>query len=96
MTLALTCIIACLGLFADARSTRINLREGHYEDMPVRRFLIRALGLNGGTYGVAAAMSAGVVAVNLLSRQPAWALVTGNLLMAAICFWAYYKNSEAI
>lgn len=93
---ALTCIIACLGLFADARSTRIALLEGFYESNPVRRFLIRVLGLNGGTYGVATAMSAGVVSVNLLSRQPTWALATGNLIMAAICFWAYYKNAEAI
>lgn len=92
----ITAILACLGLFADARSTRIGLKEGFPESRRIRRFLIRVFGLNGGTYGVAAVASAIDIAVSLLSKQPDWALALGNCLIAAICAWAAFRNAEAI
>lgn len=93
---ALSCILACLGIFADARTTWIALREGSTERNPVRRFLIRVLGLNGGTYGVAVVVSAAIVAVNLFSNEPDWSLALGNGIISTVYWWAYYKNSEAI
>lgn len=91
-----TAILACLGLFADARSTRMALKDGFFEDNRIRRFLIRALGLNGGTYGVAVVASVAVVAGNLYSNQPHWALALGNCILAAAFWWATYKNAETI
>ncbi len=69
---ALTVILACLAILADAYTTRAGIKRGKYEGADFRRFLIRKLGLNGGTYGVAVAWSAVVVAVNVYSAQPTW------------------------
>lgn len=91
-----TAALAVLGLFADASSTRMALKDGFYEDHRIRRFLIRALGLNGGTYGVAVVASVAVVAGNLYSNQPDWSLILGNCILAAGFWWAVYKNAETI
>ena len=91
-----TAALAILGLFADARSTRMALKDGFYEDHRIRRFLIRALGLNGGTYGVAVVASAAVVTVNLFSNQLYWSLVIGNCILAVGFWWAVHKNAEMI
>ena len=51
-------IFACAALLADAWSTRRALLRGRREANPVRRFIVRVLGINGGTYGVSAALCA--------------------------------------
>lgn len=55
MTFALL-VAACVALLADAWSTRRALGLGWREANPMRRFLVRVLGVNGGTYGVAAVL----------------------------------------
>lgn len=60
MTFALL-IAACVALLADAWSTRRALGLGWREANPVRRFLVRVLGVNGGTYGVSVALVAALV-----------------------------------
>lgn len=60
MTFALL-VAACAALLADAWSTRRALVRGRGEDNAVRRFLIRVLGINGGTYGVSVALVVALV-----------------------------------
>jgi hypothetical protein len=87
-----TVALAIIALMLDAYTTRAGLKEGRMEGNRVRLFLIRLLGINGGTYGFAAAASATVIAVNVLSRQPKWGLAIGNLLIALICSYAAERN----
>ena len=89
-----TAIIACLAIFADAYTTRKLVLVGKREGTDLRRFLIRVLGVNGGTYGVAVAWSAVVVAVNVYSAHPVWGLIVGNLITAAGFGWAALRNSS--
>ncbi len=91
---ALTVILACLAILADAYTTRLWIVRGRTEGHRFRAFLIRSLGLNGGTYGVAVAWSAVVVAVNVYSAQPVWGLVAGNLITVALFGWAAWRNSR--
>lgn len=92
----LTAIVACLAIFADAATTRRGLREGFYEDGRIRRFLIRSFGLNGGTYGVAVAWSAVVIAVNVYALDTRLGLIIGNLIIAAGFGWAAWRNQKRI
>ncbi len=52
MTLALL-IVACIAVLADAYTTRLGLVRGLREANPVRRWLIRALGMDVGIWGIA-------------------------------------------
>ena len=45
-------IAACIAVLADAYTTRLGLIEGRREANPVRRWLIRVLGMDVGTWGV--------------------------------------------
>lgn len=83
-------------MLCDAYTTMAALKNGFSERNRIRRFLIRTVGLNGGTYGVALAFDVLIVAVNVLSKQPVWSLVMGNCIIIAVCWWAIYKNSEKI
>ena len=87
-------IVACLAILADAYTTRLWIVRGRTEGNRFRAFLIRLLGLNGGTYGVAVAWSAVVVAVNVYSAQPVWGLIVGNLITATLFVWAAWRNSR--
>lgn len=49
-------IVACVAVLADAWTTRRALLASSTESNPIRRFFIRVLGLNGGTFGVAVAI----------------------------------------
>lgn len=60
-------VLACALIMADAWSTRRALLFGSVESNPARRLLIRALGINGGTFGVSAALCAVLVAGYFLS-----------------------------
>ena len=58
----LALVIACLAVMADAVSTREALRHRNlYERNKLRAFLIRTLGMNGGTYGVSLAVCGALV-----------------------------------
>ena len=89
-----TAILACLAILADAYTTCSWIVRGRTEDHRIRAFLIHKLGLNGGTYGVAVAWSAVVVAVNAYSAQPVWSLIVGNLITAVLFGWAAWRNSR--
>lgn len=89
-----TAIVACLAILADSYTTRACLLRGRTEGNRFRAFLIRTLGVNGGTYGVAVAWSAVVVAVNVYSAHPVWGLIVGNLITAAGFGWAALRNSS--
>ncbi len=86
--------LRCLAILADAYTTRACLLRGRTEGNRFRAALIRKLGLNGGTYGVAVAWSVVVVAVNVYSAQPVWSLIVGNLITAALFGWAAWRNSR--
>ena len=89
-------ILACLAVLADAWTTRSALREGYAERNPIRRFFIRTLGLNFGTYGVAVVWSAVVVAVNVYALDTRLGLIIGNSIVAAGFGLAAWQNSRTI
>lgn len=89
-----TAIVACLAILADAYTTRACLLRGRTDGNRFRAFLIRVLGVNGGTYGVAVAWSVVVVAVNVYSAQPAWSLIVGNFITDVAFGWAAWHNSR--
>lgn len=91
-----TAILACLAILADAHTTQACLLRGRVEGHRFRSFLIRMLGVNGGTYGVAVAWSAVVVAVNVYSAQPVWGLIVGNLITVVAFGWAAWHNSRIV
>ena len=78
-------IVACLAVMADAVSTREALRNRNlYERNKLRAFLIRTLGINGGTYGVAVAICAALV----FSYSPQ-SNVAGISYATVACFYIY-------
>lgn len=85
--------LACVAILADATTTLRGLRAGRAEGNPIRRAAIRVLGLGGGTYGVALAVCAAAVAVNVWSHQPVPSLVVGNLILATAFGWAAWHNA---
>lgn len=87
-------IIACLAILADAYTTRACLLRGRTEGNPIRAFLIRKLGLNGGTYGVAVVYGAVIVLVNVYALDDRLGLIIGNLIIAAGFGWAAWHNSR--
>lgn len=89
---AASVLLACLAAIADAVTTLYALRASLREANPVRRFLIRTLGVVGGTVGVALAICAVIVVVNLYSKQTTISLVIGNALIAAIFGAAAWHN----
>lgn len=54
-------IVACALVIADAWATKRGLLRSATESNPVRRTFIRLLGINGGTYGVAVLVCAGLI-----------------------------------
>lgn len=87
-------LLACFAVMADAATTYRALSNGRHEGTPLRRFLIRVLGREGGTYGVGLAWCAVAVAVNVYSRQPVAGLVIGNVIIAAAFGWAARRNAK--
>ncbi len=83
MTLALL-IVACIAVLADAWATKRALALSATEKSPVRRFFIRLLGINGGTYGVAVAICAALV----FSYSPQ-SNVAGISYATVACFYIY-------
>lgn len=71
-------IAACLLVLADAWTTRRALLDGSHESNRTRRAAIRFLGINGGTFGVSAALCAVLVAGYFLSApSPAMIVAYG-------------------
>lgn len=87
-----TALLACLLVLADGVTTLRGLRASMRESNPVRRFLIRVLGVVGGTIGVAVAICVVIAAVNFYSKQPDLALIIGNLLIVAAYGAAVWHN----
>ena len=89
-----TAILACLAILADAHTTQACLLRGRVEGHRFRSFLIRMLGVNGGTYGVAVVYGAVIVLVNVYALDDRLGLIIGNLMIAAGFWWAAWHNSR--
>lgn len=71
-------VAACLLVLADAWTTRRALLDGSHESNRLRGAAIRVLGINGGTFGVSAALCAVLVAGYFLSApSPAMIVAYG-------------------
>ena len=88
----LALVLACIAVMADAVSTREALRHRNlYERNKLRAFLIRTLGMNGGTYGVSLAVCAALV-VSLWSSMAAPTKVYCYVMVACASIYVTRTN----
>ena len=87
-------LLIALAILADAWVTRRKLsRGGVHEGNHVRLFLIRTLGLNGGTLGVGAALAVGFAA--FAWNWPLSPTVIVSELFIALAFgWVAWSNTH--
>lgn len=91
-----TAILAAIAIMLDAVTTYDGLRQGHSEANPIRRFLIRVLGLKGGTFGLSIVVVAIVAWVSTLPHAPIWSVSLGNLFIAVMFGYAAYSNYRKV
>lgn len=85
-------VFAVVGFILDAYSTDIGIKSGAKESNPIRRWLIGKLGHNGGTYGVAIALSTSIVSLALLIDPLPTGFWIGNMIAGAAFWWAAIHN----
>lgn len=88
-------VLACFVIFADAWTTYIGVKSGMQERNPIRAFLIRKLGLTGGTFGVAAAAAAGFALV-LMNSVASPVAVLADVLVISVFGYVAFNNYQKL
>lgn len=89
-------VFAVVGFILDAYSTDLGIKAGAKELNPVRRWLIGKLGHNGGTHGVAIALSAALMSLALLVDPLPAGFWVGNMIAGGVAWWVAIHNYKIV
>lgn len=93
--LVILSILVTLASLFDAWTTYNRIKDGSHESWWLRKFLINALGLKDGTFGVAIAQSIVIFVINIsFAMTPT--LVFMNIVAIIFPAYAGYSNLESI
>jgi len=93
--LSLSLVVAIVGLYFDAYTTRAGLLMGIQEGNPIRLLAVKLAGINGGTYGLTGIIVVAMVLTNLYGHYPKNYLAASNFAVGCVSgllAWMNYKK----